>query len=394
MDSGSNSGLMRCSSCGLSESDTSFSISDSFHENTKRCDTCIGNIGSADGDQTHPDGIESLVNELKNQNRDTVDVILLLGLPGTGKSSFINTLHKALIGKYKPIAKAGAGIDQSITADITWYEHCGVDDLYNVPDPTRKRQLGSIVEKLPHLVDLAGFDNDKKYATTLELLIGGCIEPGVNSQELQNTDEATLRLRFSKPNPDLKITKICFVQSVVSPPPEDLIACVKSVLRKTDPTTFHRKYNIPMFLILSKWDLVRYAPPDTNPFGDLTSDVFTDLAVANKRKDEMLSYFNMTGSSEHSFQTWTSYSSHPNLDNRFIDKNALEFLYKLIQPIKPKPIPPPIDCMTMVKIKLLHISRKVKHAIPVLVIAVIVQLLLKGLEERDHTNGTSGLKAG
>ena len=52
------------------------------------------------------------------KDRSKVENIFLLGLVGSGKSSLVNTLIKAIAGKYIPKAKVGTSSAQSKTLTV------------------------------------------------------------------------------------------------------------------------------------------------------------------------------------------------------------------------------------------------------------------------------------
>ncbi|XP_053372996.1 uncharacterized protein LOC123561149 [Mercenaria mercenaria] len=109
-------------------------------------------------------------------DEDANHVILLIGSIGVGKSSFINTLHKVLTGKYFIIAKQGRGVTQSVTGELLRYNNCGSskETIKRIPDVHRRQKLTQIYKKLPQIIDFAGLGNvnTPELSEILELLIG------------------------------------------------------------------------------------------------------------------------------------------------------------------------------------------------------------------------------
>lgn len=55
----------------------------------------------------------------ETSERDNVEVIMLIGTTGSGKSAMINTIHTVLTGKSYQIARMGSGNATSVTLDLT-----------------------------------------------------------------------------------------------------------------------------------------------------------------------------------------------------------------------------------------------------------------------------------
>ncbi|XP_045209314.2 uncharacterized protein LOC123561157 isoform X2 [Mercenaria mercenaria] len=156
--------------------------------------TDTGDINEMEAETTEHEEIrrenEQLLEEIAGlcNRRDKTDVekILLLGKIGAGKSSIINTIIKALSGKYIPKAKVGKGSTQSKTFTLERYTSCGV----NAEDTGNVEELHIAEEILPHLptiFDVAGKDNidNEDLQEILELLIGGHIPPGTSIEYLE-----------------------------------------------------------------------------------------------------------------------------------------------------------------------------------------------------------------
>ncbi|XP_052222385.1 uncharacterized protein LOC127838595 [Dreissena polymorpha] len=91
-------------------------------------------------------------------DRKTPEVLFLLGATGVGKSAMVNTIIKALCGKYFPKARTGHGLAATKTLTLQWFKHCGIEkfelqDLQN--DAFRK-----CLDKFPTIIDAAGKGNE------------------------------------------------------------------------------------------------------------------------------------------------------------------------------------------------------------------------------------------
>jgi len=64
---------------------------------------------------------ESVIQLTSLPSRKQRETLLLFGLPGSGKTSIINTIYSELTGIDGAVASAGGGNAQFKTLDFTWY---------------------------------------------------------------------------------------------------------------------------------------------------------------------------------------------------------------------------------------------------------------------------------
>jgi predicted AAA+ superfamily ATPase len=106
-------------------------LTGSFQEHLKMTDS-IHDMDVKDIDKLGMSDLEAVVEENKelldhidwlcnSWDREDVERILLFGNIGAGKSSIVNTIIKALSGKYIPKAKVGQGSTQSKTFSLERY---------------------------------------------------------------------------------------------------------------------------------------------------------------------------------------------------------------------------------------------------------------------------------
>ncbi|XP_052220814.1 uncharacterized protein LOC127837596 isoform X2 [Dreissena polymorpha] len=121
----------------------------------------------------------------KREDRKTPEVILLLGSTGVGKSSMVNTIIKALTGKYFYKAKSGRGREGSVTLTFDWFDHCGIAecDLQSL----QQEVIGDCWQQLPNIIDAdgMGFQDSQDIQEILEVVLGGFIPPETSITHLQ-----------------------------------------------------------------------------------------------------------------------------------------------------------------------------------------------------------------
>ncbi|XP_060553863.1 uncharacterized protein LOC132714942 [Ruditapes philippinarum] len=280
---------------------------------------------------------------LLNMGRDA-EVIMLIGQSGAGKSAMLNTIHRVLTGENFTLAKQGAGHVQSVTLDLGRYNNCGVD-LKTIRDESRREMIADVVHKLPHIVDCAGMgDCDTlEIREILELLIGGFIPKDTNIEALQiKQDEfgvGCLKKLFPKPDPANRVTKIVFIQSCGNAIPKNLIKCLNEVLSITDPATLKRKYTAEVFLLISKFDLVRdpsvHFSTGSDPSVQISTGSDNDSTTIEefvKKEIELAGEFNIIGALEANRIRWTSYTDSIQGKDGDIENKALKFLKRMVQP--------------------------------------------------------------
>ncbi|WAR30814.1 hypothetical protein MAR_033390 [Mya arenaria] len=87
-------------------------------------------------------------------DRTYPEVVFLLGTPGAGKSAMVNTMVKALCGKYYSKALTGKGQAQTKTLTLQSFVQCGIKK-YDM-EPLEKDILKKGLSKLPTIIDAAG----------------------------------------------------------------------------------------------------------------------------------------------------------------------------------------------------------------------------------------------
>ncbi|XP_053372570.1 uncharacterized protein LOC123544591 isoform X2 [Mercenaria mercenaria] len=299
--------------------------------------------------------------------RDKTDVekILLLGKIGAGKSSIVNTIIKALSGKYIPKAKVGKGSTQSKTFTLERYISCGV----TVEDVDETEQQHSVVEMLPRLptiFDVAGKDNSDnvELQEILELLIGGHVPPGTSIEYLEELQKehkvgSLKETIFKNSRPEWKMTKIVFVHSCREVVPTDLIHCLQRVLKRADPRTAQVKYSADIYVVITKFDFVRDVDKYIWSSGEpqISIEEFKEVEKAIEKE------FSLQGALEDNRTRWVSYTNGTGTDNPYIDNIALKFVRRMVMP-RNQPVDsvkPMITTWTKIELKAKRICLKAKH---------------------------------
>ncbi|XP_053372602.1 uncharacterized protein LOC123561127 isoform X2 [Mercenaria mercenaria] len=309
--------------------------------------------------------LEEIIDLLERSDREHAEVIMLIGKSGAGKSAMISTIHKVLTGKYYQIARQGSGKAQSVTLDLGRYENCGIS-LETIKDEDRRQMIEKILPKLPHIVDCAGLgDADSpELREILELLIGGFIPPNTHIEALQSKQKefgvGCLKRIYPKANPAWTVTKVVFMQSCRVAVPKNLIECLTGVLKITDPSTLKRKYTAEVFLLITKYDLVRDPTVHLSTTSDKESMTLEEFV---KVEDAIAPEFNIVGALESNRIRWASFTDRIQGDNQYIDNIALKFLKRMVEPGPPPPesAEPVVGVMKKIDLYMFKLKNELKR---------------------------------
>ncbi|XP_060598212.1 uncharacterized protein LOC132751997 [Ruditapes philippinarum] len=132
---------------------------------------------------------------------------------------------------------------------------------------------------------------------------------------------------LKKSREEWRNTKIVFVHSCREKKvPDKLIDCLLRILRKTDPRTAMPKYSAYVFVVLTKYDLVK----DENSFKWSSNEPTVTYEEFREIEKEIEQRFSIQGSLEDNRTRWVSYSDATGKDNPYIDNIALKFIKRML----------------------------------------------------------------
>ncbi|XP_048780837.2 uncharacterized protein LOC125683580 [Ostrea edulis] len=192
------------------------------------------------------EALEELLKRIGKENRPLN--IAIIGTPGSGKSSFINTLIASITGEWRSHAMVGCfgGLGLQKTKHIATYRK--EKYLKHAKDVKHLMKFN-----FPAILDMSGIDdaNDRDTKMLLDLVFSGRIpENSKISDILQNIrqNEEELNNLYPLAKSNIRVDRIIFLVSAANPSlPENLMQAVHS-------SSTSRRRDIPMFGVLTKID--------------------------------------------------------------------------------------------------------------------------------------------
>ncbi|XP_019637202.1 PREDICTED: uncharacterized protein LOC109479656 [Branchiostoma belcheri] len=174
--------------------------------------------------------------------------VLVVGRPGSCKSTLINSMNMALAGKWSELTSFGQGGVQNLTLRL--------DKVPMFEDQFMTEKVENYDKKL-YFWDCAGMENtaDEVYGEFIGLTLDGKVEDKTNVFDVLRKKGGLISIKdlqekFPKVNEDNRFNRLLFVCACDEMAPENLLELV----RETTASHHNKGRNIPVFLVLSKKD--------------------------------------------------------------------------------------------------------------------------------------------
>ncbi|XP_052224243.1 uncharacterized protein LOC127839890 [Dreissena polymorpha] len=160
---------------------------------------------------------------------------------------------------------------------------------------------------------------------------GGFIPPGTPVTFLQDQQAeqgvGCLKRFYTSPRDEWKVTKVVFVASCTQALPANLIECVNDVLKPFDRRTGLSKFDIDVFVAITKFDLVEEQSSFETDSQDDKTIIMKDFLA---REREVATHFSIDGSLKHNSIRRVSYVDGHSEENPFIENIAFRFVRQMM----------------------------------------------------------------
>ncbi|XP_019637898.1 PREDICTED: uncharacterized protein LOC109480174 [Branchiostoma belcheri] len=177
--------------------------------------------------------------------------VLVVGEPGSCKSTLINSMNMALAEQWSELTSFGQGGASNNTLRL--------DKVPMFEDQSMKEKVENY-EKKVYFWDCAGMENnlDEVYGEFIGLTLDGKVPDKTNVFDVLKDKDGlisirALRERFATVNEENRFHRLLFLCTCDNPAPENLLKLVK----QTTASPHNKGRNIPVFLVLSKMDKIK-----------------------------------------------------------------------------------------------------------------------------------------
>ncbi|XP_078616935.1 uncharacterized protein LOC144885111 [Branchiostoma floridae x Branchiostoma japonicum] len=196
--------------------------------------------------QYEPIPVSSLRDEVKERLTDMPEKefnVLLVGVPGSGKSSFINSMLMAVTGTWKEVAhyndSVGGSVTKCLKRNVMFDDNC---KEVREPHPIPGYKQNVI------FWDCGGFPNanEETYSTIVSLALDGRMPTGTKVVNCMDQSPQQLRRKFPKKVGTNTFDRIVFLHSADSDVPYLLVKAIKSGAKEG--------HVVPIVVVVTKVD--------------------------------------------------------------------------------------------------------------------------------------------
>ncbi|XP_061177797.1 uncharacterized protein LOC133186585 [Saccostrea echinata] len=256
--------------------------------------------------------LEALKNRI-GRRKETPLTVAVIGAPGVGKSSFLNTMITSITGEYREWARTGdsGGTGKPITYRLQWLPVTKYESI--VDDNTLEYNF-------PNFLDIAGFEDtdDEMTQELLNLIFYGRIPYNIPlfkvAEDIRKYGRWYTDAKYPVTPESKKIDRIIFIASATNPNlPTQLMKAVSSVQ--------WRKRDIPLFGVLTNKDRRTENEED---FDQFETKFKTTLGLSH------LHYFLCTNYCDDNIEEIRSGTAKNNPE---LDVPILKFLKQVLDPV-------------------------------------------------------------
>ncbi|CAH1798496.1 unnamed protein product [Owenia fusiformis] len=249
---------------------------------------------------------------------------MIIGTPGIGKTSFLNTIAASIYGSFNELFEIGGGKRDAVSPKIRKAEKCGLrkilsttSDIWEDDDITKLMRI----TPYPSYIDVPGLPqrdhSSEDFREAIRALMFGRVPDGekiIGSDGLLSltADEIKKRYPYRNADKEMQPDVVFILASAIAPPPEAMLEDIMAVLQPKENEGYYS--NLRVCGVITKIDRV------------------TDWKEYRKMKDRFIHSLNLEGKVYALLELQNYANVRPGESRPRIDANVLDFLMISVSP--------------------------------------------------------------